>query len=300
MINSRHAYLVFAHKNPNQLALLLRLLDHPQNDIYLHLDPAARVFDREKLRAAVRQSTLFLCSVHHFAWGGEALIDGIRTLLTEATKKDHLYYHLLSGLDLPLKPQAEIHAFFAANAGLEYIDFDEPVISGALLQNRMQTYHFFQNSRERYPLIKSLDCFLLTIQYKIGLNRLKNSGVLFQKGSLWFSITHDFALYCLKNAPVYRPYFRFSKCGDELFFHTMLVNSPFLGRKATKTYNDNRATMRLIDWDRGNGTSPYVFRAVDYDEITQSGMLFARKFDETVDANIIERIKQYVSGDTIF
>ncbi len=48
--------------------------------------------------------------------------------------------------------------------------------------------------------------------------------------------------------------------------------------------------MRLIDWDRGNGSSPYIFRSEDYEDIMASNMLFARKFDEQVDAAIIERI----------
>lgn len=289
-MESRHAYLIFAHTNPSQLELLLRLLDDPLNDIYLHIDPAVSAFNRERMRAAVKQGTLSIYSLHHLAWGGENLIDVILSLLREAQKTEHLYYHLLSGMDLPLKPQSEIHAFFQANAELEYLDFDAPSVSDALLADRLQTYHFFQSSREKHPAIKSLDCFLLKVQRKLGVNRLKHAGFPLQKGSLWFSITHAFAAYCVAHAAEIRPCFRFSKCGDELFFQTLLLNSPFLQRKATATFNDDRATMRFIDWDRGNGTSPYVFRAGDYDRILQSGMLFARKFDERVDAEIIARI----------
>ncbi len=295
MSNSRHAYLVFAHEHPNQLATLLRLLDHPENDVYLHLDPSASGFQRETLEAQVRRGTLAIYSIQHYAWGGEALIDGILALLGEAVKRDYQYIHLLSGSDLPLRPQAQIHAFFEANAGLEYIDFDEPFLSNAVLSDRLRTYHFFQNSREAYPAIKNLDCFLLAAQHKLGINRLKHADFSFQKGSLWFSITKEFALYCLAHAQTYRPYFRFSKCGDELFFQTLLLNSPFLPKKATNTCNDPAASMRYIDWERGNGASPYVFRAKDYETILQSGMLFARKFNETIDSEIIQEIAEQVS-----
>lgn len=34
----KHAYLVMARSNWNQLATLLNLLDDPRNDIYLHID----------------------------------------------------------------------------------------------------------------------------------------------------------------------------------------------------------------------------------------------------------------------
>ena len=75
-----------------------------------------------------------------------------------------------------------------------------------------------------------------------------------------------------------------------MFFQTILQNSPFVSRRYFSGYDDDRATMRLIDWERGNGSSPYVFLAEDYDRILQSGMLFARKFDERIDAEIIRRI----------
>ncbi len=134
------------------------------------------------------------------------------------------------------------------------------------------------------------------MQQMLGINRLKKVDVSFQKGSLWFSFTHAFAQYCVDHAAQFRPYFRFSKCGDELFFQTVLQNSPFLGNRFFNGYNDNQATMRYIDWDRGNGSSPYVFTSADFERIMQSGMLFARKFDETVDAQIISRIAAGLGG----
>ena len=294
MRSPRHAYLILAHTNFNQLIKLLGILDHPLNDIYVHIDIHSSDFDQTALLASVKDSSLSVSSSYHLAWGSETMIDGMLYLLKAASQTEHLYYHLISGMDLPLQPQSEIHAFFQARAGAEFIDFQGESISALLLADRIQTYHFLQAARERYPIFRAIDQKLLRLQTLLRVNRLKHCGVVFQKGSQWFSITHDFALYCLSNAPAYRPYFRFSKCGDELFFQTLLQNSPFLSNRAVQTYNDNRATMRLIDWDRGNGSSPYVFRAADYDEITQSGMLFARKFDETVDAKIIERIAAYV------
>ena len=52
--------------------------------------------------------------------------------------------------------------------------------------------------------------------------------------------------------------------------------------------------MRLVDWKRGSKGSPYTFREEDYDELINSGALFARKFSEDVDKNIIEKIVDYI------
>lgn len=294
MSDYRHAYLVFSHQNPAQLERLLSLLDNPRNDIYLHIDPLSHGYSRPRLQASVQKGNLSIFSLRHLGWGSETLIDGIVALLTEAVKTNHLYYHLLSGLDLPLQSQDKIHNFFETNAGLEFVDFGSETIPASLLADRLQTYHLVQNYREIYPILKPVDRLLLKIQRKAGVNRLRKTDLAFQKGSLWFSITHEFACYCVENAALIRPRFRYSKCGDELFFQTLLLNSPFLEQRVVHTYNDNRATMRLIDWDRGNGSSPYVFRSEDYSEIMESGMLFARKFDEQIDAKIIDRIANHV------
>lgn len=45
--------------------------------------------------------------------------------------------------------------------------------------------------------------------------------------------------------------------------------------------------MRYIDWERVN---PYTLRNQDYKELIKSDMLFARKFNSSVDNKIIEKI----------
>ena len=52
-------------------------------------------------------------------------------LLKEAVKKDEFaYYHLLSGMDFPIKSQKYIHQFFEENAGKEFVDYQ-----GVFLKN---------------------------------------------------------------------------------------------------------------------------------------------------------------------
>lgn len=60
-------------------------------------------------------------------------------------------------------------------------------------------------------------------------------------------------------------------------------------------YNGNKnieSNMRYIDWTLG---APYTFQESDYQRIMSSGCLFARKFDETVDSDIIHRIQDALS-----
>jgi hypothetical protein len=48
---------------------------------------------------------------------------------------------------------------------------------------------------------------------------------------------------------------------------------------------------RCIDFKRGDGAHPYIFRISDYDYLKNSGMNFARKFELDVDSEIIFKIE---------
>lgn len=74
---------------------------------------------------------------------------------------------------------------------------------------------------------------------------------------------------------------------------TLLINSPYKNNLYHEEFdNDIHAIMRLIDWNRGD---PCVFRLSDYEELAQSDMMFARKFDSNIDTEIVKRISSLCS-----
>ena len=44
---AKHAYLIIAHKNVEQLNYLISLLDDERNDIYIHLDKKSSIQESE-------------------------------------------------------------------------------------------------------------------------------------------------------------------------------------------------------------------------------------------------------------
>ena len=68
---------------------------------------------------------------------------------------------------------------------------------------------------------------------------------------------------------------------DELFFQTLIMNSPL----RETVVNDN---LRFLDWSRE--PAPAVLGVHDLDRMIESGKLFARKFDVTVDADVLDRL----------
>ena len=68
-----HAYLIMADKNIEQLKRLLKLLDAPDNDIFLHIDKKASHFmkDINSQTICTKSSVVCVPSID-VKWGGNA------------------------------------------------------------------------------------------------------------------------------------------------------------------------------------------------------------------------------------
>lgn len=126
----------------------------------------------------------------------------------------------------------------------------------------------------------------------IGVNRLKNKNIKLQKGNQWLSITSELAHYIISKEDDINKIFKLSYCCDEAFIQTIVENLKFKDNLfIPNSEGDHTACARLIDWDRGN---PYVLRKEDYDLIMSSPCMFARKFDLTVDSEIIKMLNESI------
>lgn len=289
----KHAYLIMAHNNFEQLKTELKLLDDVRNDIYIHVDKKAKKVNLNEIKNCVRKSKVYFARRHNVKWAGYSGIQCELELLKMATaKQKYQYYHLLSGMDLPLKNQDDIHHFFEQNEGKEFVSFDREMVQ-PYAKERIQYYYFFQNiygRNRKNPFLVFLfliDKVLIRLQKAMKVNRIKNENVELQKGANWFSITHSFAEYVLEKENWIKKVFQFSRSGDEIFLQTILINSDFRSKLYQNGLKD--ACLRKIDWGRGK---PYIWRAKDYCELVNSNLLFARKFDENIDNEIIRLISE--------
>lgn len=280
---SKHAYLIMAHSQFEQLKKLVKLLDDPRNDIFVHVDAKSERFNQDNFSNVCTQAKLFFISRKKVTWGAYSQISCELNLLEAATSSYHDYYHLLSGVDLPIKKQEEIHDFFDVNKGYEFLDFHEGVMEQKSYRDRVLIFHFLQEfvgNRKSDTLIFNLERALLKIQEILRVDRLKNTNLELKKGTNWFSITHALAQYTVSQAPKIREMYKFTKCADEVFLHTLAWNSNFRDR----IQPDSK---RLIDWKRGR---PYTFRTEDFDALMNSSSLWARKFNEDLDPEIVQKI----------
>lgn len=276
-----------AHKNPEQLKTLLSLLDHPRTDLYVHLDKKSKLFDTEDLSSVLRFSRIFFVSPMAVFWGSSTQIKCEFRLIEAALPGKYAYYHLLSGLDLPLKKMEEILTFFDECGEKEFVSFDSKTISHSFYQ-RAALYWPFQGTRILRPLLLRLQNILVVLQKKMGVDRFKNSRIPLYKGANWFSCTHGYLSLLVREKKKILKLFSFSFCCDELFLQTHIMTTKYKDRLYDMSFSDScRSIQRLIDWNRG---TPYTFRAEDEDLLVRSGFMFARKFDDKVDAEVINSL----------
>lgn len=297
-MSGKHAYLVMAHEYSDVLWTLLRLLDDERNDIFLHMDKKNREKVPEKFANVVQKAGYHFMSKVVVTWGTDSIAKAEMVLLDAAVKEGpYQYYHLVSGADLPIKSQDEIHKWFDEHQGKEFMHFGTEQYQEDIA-SRYRVYHFFEKQigkKRDKPFWLQVETYSQAIQRRLHVNRVKNcEWKHFYGGANWFSITHDFALLVLKEYKEKRKYFRHTLLTEEFFMQTMLMNSEFADRLYMPGFvNDHAACARYIDWNRGN---PYVWRSEDFEELIHAPGCFARKFDQNVDKKIVELLYEYLKN----
>lgn len=284
----KHAYLIMAHTQPELLKKLLQMLDDERNDIYLHIDSKSKDYPLEEVAEIPKKSKCIFTERTDVKWGSYSQINCEMVLLKEAVKTEHAYYHLLSGMDLPIKTQDEIHEFFEKHAGLEFVDEDLPKISDAALSRVKYAHKFYGKAGSAKDILGALST---KGQRLLGVDKTKKYGdIIFQKGRNWFSITHGLAKLVVEKEAWIKEVFEKSVCGDEMFLQTVARNSEYASKICNPNTMPDVPDTRYIDWERGSNNNPYVFREADFEELKKASGLFARKFDLNIDKKIVEKL----------
>lgn len=270
----KQAYLICAHGNFTLLKCLIHQLDDTDNDIYIHFDKKIGSVDYETFENITKYSNVFcLRKRNNVVWGHISLtLTSIDLLEFALSHFEYDYFHLISGVDFPIKSNAYIKRFLCEHNGLEFIGF----LQNADLSYKLGLYHLIpHNLQQKYNFFKLLDVVLLSIQRIFHICNHKNLNK-FVKGCNWWSITNVLAKDIVSHKLYFKNEYRFTSCSDEIFLQTY-VSQHKDKYKIYDTFDEYHGCIRKIDWERGK---PYVWQLKDIDELQSSGALFARKFSE--------------------
>ncbi len=279
---SRIAYVVSAYKLPAQLERLLRRLTAPGVSFSVHVDRKTSRTVYDEMVARTRDLDVCFLPRHISHWGGfghvVATLKGIDRVLADDVPFDHLV--LLTGQDYPLRSPIEIATTLEA-AGERSLMKHWPLPFAPWGPrggcDRIEDWHLVTYRRFHVAL---------------PLRRRLPLGLRPYGGSAYWCLSRP-AVECVQEFVRANPqllrFFRHVLIPDELFFQTIVMNSHL----DDTVVNDS---LRYVDWTRD--PSPAVLERGDLQALTTSGMLFARKFDETVDAEILSLLDAYIDGRT--
>lgn len=278
----KHAYLIIAHTEPELLHILISCLDDVRNDIYLHVDKKANFSGNE---FQTQKSNLFVLSERIDArWGDFSLVKVELLLFQKAHDNGpYAYYHLLSGVDLPLKSQDYIHNYCDAHQGTEFVGIAQNVSQRELNWRSQHWFLFARDFKSNNLLIKVLRTLFARLQSIVGYRR--TSLLCIKKGAQWCSITDSLVAYILENEKLIYKCFSHTYCPDELFIQTLCWNSDFK-EKLHSTSDEFEGCMRYIKWEDGK-LLPII--EDDICKIKASTRWFARKF-AIKDLHVIDSI----------
>ena len=265
----KHAFLILAHDEEIVLSKLIRSLDDARNDIYVHWDAKSGALPDIRAEHAGLYFTDERVAVN---WGAFSMVEAEYVLFRAAsTKGPYAYYHLISGVDLPIKTQDQIHDFFERNEGKEFIGFADA--SDDEIQYRANQYFLFSECFKSRNLVKrAIRNAALAFQKLFHIQR--NSGLSIKKGSQWCSLTHLFVQYLMDKKDYVSEIFHNTFCPDEMFIQTLCFNSDFY-HSVYDTESEFNGNKRYIKWVDGELRG---LEESDLDDMLGSDRMFARKF----------------------
>lgn len=234
------AYLIVTHDNPAHLVRLTRALSSSASSIFIHVDQKSEI---EEFTRAQNATVQFIQDRVRVFWGDFSQVEATLKLLTAALSAPERleYFVLLSGADYPLRSASYIGTFFARHAGQEFIDIAP--LGSQPLDSHLSRIGIYR-SRPSDPLALRLAAKLARVlkiplrrNYKAALGTLVPYG-----GSTWWALSRQACEY-IQSFVVREPrvveFFKHTRCPDEIFFQTILGNSPFKAKTLRSvTYTD--------------------------------------------------------------
>lgn len=275
---NKHAYLIIAHNQFEILKLLLKKLDFKYHDFYILIDKKVD-FPFSKFKNITKYSNIYWINRINISWGDYSQIQAEINLIKQALKKDYTFFHLLSGVDLPLKNAQDIYNFFEKNLDTEFIEIVQEPCSN--FEDRYKYYYLLQKYSKN-KIIYFLNKCIVKLQIIFKINRI-NSNYIYAKGANWFSISHKLANYIVEQEKQIQKNFKFGYCVDEIFLQTIILNSNY-------QFNVINNNLRFTIWDENHISSPKVLTLEDYHLVIKSKALFARKFDDYKSKELIKML----------
>lgn len=294
----QHAILITAYKNIHHLKSMMDVFDN-RFRFHVHYDvnsPFSKDDERNVKEWFAHSGRGTFQRKFKVNWAGFNHLQAMLDLLKRGLSDEHNeVFHMVSGQDFPIKSPDEIIRFFEENSNRQFMEnFAMPAghwTHGGM--HRIWHWYFFDAFNNKKRAGSLMNRITRRTQMTFGIKRKWPASLPpLHGGGSWFSITRECAAYVInykeKNPGLLRR-LRYTLCPEELFFQTVIMNSPF----AKQVVSDHK---RYIDWTSRNNNSPANLDMSDLDKLLSSDKIFARKFEYPVSSELLAAIKEKISG----
>ncbi len=279
------AYLVLAHDDPRQFGRLLSALASPTSAFFVHVDKKSPVEFTHALDADCVSFSSERFAVH---WGDFSMVEATLSLMGQALRDPRRFDRLvlLSGVDYPIHTPSYIEGFFERHPDAEFISMlrmpsqaaDKPL-------HRLTRFRPSPDETLLRSLIRRLLRKLRLTSRERDFSKVFGSLIPYA-GWQWWALTRGACehveRFCAAN-PRIVSFFRNTQIPDEMFFHTIIGNSPYRAKV--------RRNLTYADWTAGQWSpallsQEHVQRLASTtgfgpDDVYGDGeILFARKFSD--------------------
>lgn len=309
----KFAYLILVHQNADQFIRMVQRLDSDESMFFIHVDKKADDSAFKKVLQYINPGKIVWLKRRSIVWAGfnsiRVTLDGLKAIARADAPIGYVTF--ISGQDYPIKPVTAYHQHLKQNNGdsfMQYSPMPRPNWANGGL-DRIHYYHvLFPSIRFAFPLISYLKVKLPFTQdpkwnlLKKMVNPLPATqkfprkfihGYKPYEGSNWFTFSIALVKDILKELEKdrsYYTYFKYTHHSDEIFFQTLVLN-----KLPQQVKNIRNEMVTYVDWDKTTGR-PLSFTIEHFEDLKNSPLYFARKFDPGVSVEIMDKIDKELLG----
>lgn len=305
----RKAFIILAHQMPEQLNILLRQLLHdPENEIFIHVNKLSEDIIPGIMRDGRVHISPNNIKIH---WGSDEILQATLNMFREVTDYPAAfeYVMVISGQDLLVRQGLD--EFLTEHNGRVFIDartssetrsadfFDRYTRARVL-------YKWPEIYRRRYDFRLHPVRLLRTVRFRmffrgVPFGRKKTDyptdGMRFTKDYYWCALPRRVVEYILRfigENPGYLSIYKDAFQPEEGFIATLILNSDYPDEEVF--VNGECRSLTYTNTIENNHAP--VLKTEDIKAIEASGRFFARKFDQRVDAKVIEYFRDKILGES--
>jgi hypothetical protein len=294
-------YLILAHKKPEQIAVLISLLQDGNSYFFIHLDKKINI----KLFETIRQMErcFFIEKRKRSRWGGfnlvQATINGMKEIQSYMNINHSLTnYHciFLSGEDLPIQTNADIHNFLEGKKEYSFIHhwklpYDKWWGGGLFRFESLFIFNFIKYRKAHYWLNRIID--KLNFNFVFAINKLKKDypNIDLYGSSQWMILSKKMINSIIDTSlekKEFKQIFKYVFAPDELYIITLIKN--FIKNENLLIVNSATHLVRF----KGVSANPEYISISDVENNKTCATLFARKFDNEINGDTISYIQNFL------